>query len=476
MRIMRLFDYATSPVGDINAMRADGAFSHSKSNLTVYALGAAFFLLLASAFGYELWIERQRIQQTAEAKAQAIARMLEEHVVSTFTEVSLLLRGAASTYRAQLILLDRQSRALHEWLRRTDGYLPAVDLVMISNQQGEIIARSDQFPASATTLSDQNHFQTLRDAEEDEPWSVGPFPSDANGKERLIVAFRLGEPDGSFAGVLIAGVAFSYFQNFFASLDLGESGFASLRTRDRTLFATHASAAQDFFKQPVPEPEILNRLRRGDRLGTFHNPGQAVDGVARVISFREVPGFALVVSAGLAAQDYLAPWRGDLYRKAIFSALLLLLVVIVTWRAAASVRQLNAVQEKLRREPENLARAKDTTILRRAPEAKLLALNSRPTDVALASELTVKDLIEAIEQEQLRIGQELHDGLGQHLTGIAFLAKVLERKLQDAGLRESDDAAWITRLVNEGVGQTRALARGLRPVGPEENALYSALK
>jgi hypothetical protein len=70
MRIMRLFDYATSPVGNINAMRADGAFSHSKSNLTVYALGAAFFLLLASAFGYELWIERQRIQQTAEAKAQ----------------------------------------------------------------------------------------------------------------------------------------------------------------------------------------------------------------------------------------------------------------------------------------------------------------------------------------------------------------------------------------------------------------------
>ena len=138
--------------------------------------------------------------------------------------------------------------------------------------------------------------------------------------------------------------------------------------------------------------------------------------------------------------------------------------------------QLNAVQEELRREPENLARAKDTTILRRAPEAKLLALNSRPTDVALASELTVKDLIEAIEQEQLRIVQELHDGLGQHLTGIAFLAKVLERKLQDAGLRESDDAAWITRLVNEGVGQTRALARGLRPVGPEENALYSALK
>jgi PAS domain S-box-containing protein len=35
------------------------------------------------------------------------------------------------------------------------------------------------------------------------------------------------------------------------------------------------------------------------------------------------------------------------------------------------------------------------------------------------------------EQEQIRIGQDLHDGLGQRLTGIAFLSKSLEQKLEE---------------------------------------------
>ena len=40
-------------------------------------------------------------------------------------------------------------------------------------------------------------------------------------------------------------------------------------------------------------------------------------------------------------------------------------------------------------------------------------------------------LLEISAREQRRIGQDLHDGLGQHLTGIAFMAKVHEAKLAE---------------------------------------------
>jgi PAS domain S-box-containing protein len=40
-------------------------------------------------------------------------------------------------------------------------------------------------------------------------------------------------------------------------------------------------------------------------------------------------------------------------------------------------------------------------------------------------------ILEISAQEQRRIAQDLHDGLGQHLTGIAFMSKVLEKKLLD---------------------------------------------
>ncbi len=72
-------------------------------------------------------------------------------------------------------------------------------------------------------------------------------------------------------------------------------------------------------------------------------------------------------------------------------------------------------------------------------------------------------VLEVSNSEQRRIGQDLHDGLGQHLTGIAFMSKALEQKLADAGLPEAADAAKIVKLVNEGIHKTRILARGLLP-------------
>lgn len=87
-----------------------------------------------------------------------------------------------------------------------------------------------------------------------------------------------------------------------------------------------------------------------------------------------------------------------------------------------------------------------------------------------------REIIDVSEGEQKRIGQELHDGLGQHLTGIAFLSKVLEQKLSIRNLPESKDAADIVGLVNQAVSRTRALARGLFPVELEANGLMSALE
>lgn len=87
-----------------------------------------------------------------------------------------------------------------------------------------------------------------------------------------------------------------------------------------------------------------------------------------------------------------------------------------------------------------------------------------------------REIIDVSEEEQKRIGQELHDGLGQHLTGIAFLSKVLEQKLSGQTLPEAKEASEIVGLVNEAVSKTRILARGLHPVELDENGLMAALE
>jgi PAS domain S-box-containing protein len=85
-------------------------------------------------------------------------------------------------------------------------------------------------------------------------------------------------------------------------------------------------------------------------------------------------------------------------------------------------------------------------------------------------------ILEISAAEQRRIGQDLHDGLGQHLTGIAFMSKVQEQKLAEKGLAEATEAARIVGLVNEAINKTRQLAHGLLPVISEDHGLMSALK
>lgn len=80
------------------------------------------------------------------------------------------------------------------------------------------------------------------------------------------------------------------------------------------------------------------------------------------------------------------------------------------------------------------------------------------------------------DAEQQRIGADLHDGLGQHLTGIACMATALRDRLQTTNTQQAAQAASIATLVNEAIAQCRALSRGLCPVQLEQTGLPSALE
>lgn len=86
-----------------------------------------------------------------------------------------------------------------------------------------------------------------------------------------------------------------------------------------------------------------------------------------------------------------------------------------------------------------------------------------------------REIIEISEREQIRIGQNLHDGLGQLLTGIKFMLNLLEKNLSTKNLVEAETAAAIGEHINDAIVQTKTLARELYPVDLETNGIVSAL-
>ena len=79
------------------------------------------------------------------------------------------------------------------------------------------------------------------------------------------------------------------------------------------------------------------------------------------------------------------------------------------------------------------------------------------------------------EREQQRIGQDLHDGLCQQLTGIKFKNRLLEQKLADGGFQEVRDTQEIEKLLSQAIDQARSQALGLNPVRLEAEGLVTAL-
>jgi PAS domain S-box-containing protein len=92
-----------------------------------------------------------------------------------------------------------------------------------------------------------------------------------------------------------------------------------------------------------------------------------------------------------------------------------------------------------------------------------------------------REILQIANREQQRIGSDLHDGLGQDLTGVALLLRGFAARLKraaDPALRAAlePDVEQIIALVNDAIDDTRSLARGLSPVTAQRDGLVMGLE
>src|SRR5215471_16824025 len=93
--------------------------------------------------------------------------------------------------------------------------------------------------------------------------------------------------------------------------------------------------------------------------------------------------------------------------------------------------------------------------LTRGLEARVQERTMALTRQMAERERLERELLEISEREQRRIGHDLHDSLGQHLTGAALAGQVLEKKLASRGLPEAADATKVVALVESGIALSR---------------------
>jgi two-component system, NarL family, sensor histidine kinase UhpB len=124
--------------------------------------------------------------------------------------------------------------------------------------------------------------------------------------------------------------------------------------------------------------------------------------------------------------------------------------------------------------------------LRRSHEELELRVRQRTADLSAANDQLQAamaerrrlehELLEITDKERRRIGLDLHDDLGQKLTGIAMMAKGLQLQLARNRSEGTAEAARIHTLIQETMTQTRELSHDLVTLDLQEKDLTSALE
>jgi len=116
----------------------------------------------------------------------------------------------------------------------------------------------------------------------------------------------------------------------------------------------------------------------------------------------------------------------------------------------------------------------DVTVKRRTAELTR-ANEALQKEIAERTRLE-KEILQISADEQQRIGQELHDGLGQELTGLNCLAKSLRKKLKAKHLPEARVADELAQSIPKTLEQIGMIIKGLMPLEIGAEDLVPALE
>jgi PAS domain S-box-containing protein len=312
---------------------------------------AAAVLIVAIWAAAVFAVQAHRRSELAAAATNTanLARAFEEHVLRSLDEIdqALLRIKRESELRGRPVSNDTlaaEQRALAD----------LVGAFAIADARGNIVAHS-QPSFKSVNIADAAHFQALA-AHDTGKAEIGvPTRGHVTGLWSLPVVRRINKPDGSFAGIAHAGVQVSYFDKFYHDVDLGAGGLIVLIGRDGVLRVSIRKKEINAGTQLRDRALAVERVERGELSGS-HLVASPVDGIRRVVSYRAMERYPLIVAVGIAERDALADAAGfatDYYVGAsAFTAFILLMAFLLIRTTERRRRTASALLAILDAEPE----------------------------------------------------------------------------------------------------------------------------
>lgn len=321
----------------------------------------AVTLLLAVLVSLSVWHAytgyRVAIKNT-EDLTRSYARAIKEHAERTFSEADQALQHAGQQIREHSGLQSITTSQLQQVLKEHAADLPQIGSISVVNAGGRMIAASNTLSTSLPDMLDRPYFIHHRDNPSQSIFIGAPIKSRVTGAWRFTLSRRLENPQRQFDGIVMVAFEIPYFEKLYSSIVEGKNGritlassagdYLALVPSDEKVYESGKKTAK-FFRKYVEE----NPTR------TYHNKSSNIAKEYRIISYHRLDKYPVVAISSFGKDQAIAEWRSNTIQQGIITALLCLLVLLLTWRLLLQVRQLDITNLLLSEKQLELQKAKD---------------------------------------------------------------------------------------------------------------------
>ncbi len=318
-----------------------GSARFRRLRLGVVVLGALAILAFDGLSAYDVWLARRHALAGTDREITNVAHALAEQTAWTWQAVDLLLRDTARWYLNDS--RDVPPERLDEVLANRASGVPQVRLVTIVDAQGLQRHRSRGSSPPNLDVSDRSYFIAQRDRTMTGAYISEPILTRSENRVGVVLARRLEDEKGTFAGVVTAIVDLEDLKRFYQAVNLGAGTAIHLMREDGTLMVRNPSMPEAVGRK---FPNLANAP-----IGPATQLASSIDGKQDFVAVAHVTGTPLQLVITREEAVALRPARDEAIRLGL-GALIATVLGLLT--IAALLRQLRRVEtgERALRESE----------------------------------------------------------------------------------------------------------------------------